>query len=774
MRTSGKLLYFVCFAALAMVAALGFARIGSPSIAGALVWAALIAALAGAPGLVDRRAWPLALILLPAGAYLVMRAQLPVPAHTRGLGAHYDFYARQLRAAGHAYVVHTMPFDLTGAAGLRLLLALVVYGATGLAAFVALSLRKALPAVVVFLVLLGFGLTVDGAGRVVLLPLSFLVLAGCLLTLSRSLERRRWSTAGITAGAATAAIAALLALVLLAATPVASGRPWQNWGAWGLGGPSSSRLTFDWMLNFPSLLNPRADSRVMRVESPVASYWRANALDTFNGVAWLSGGALGDPLTRVGAAGLYTYAVPAADGEPAAGSRPAGTTVNEVFKVDSLYSDFLFAGGTPQTVVLDAHVPVFSTGAQALRLQHALGPRFGYALTAVVPRLKPADLVGRGRDYPVAVLPDTALPFPTAAALSGDTARALTGDAPTAATSGGLANRWRTTMDDTAADREWLGLYELNQTIVRGATDPYQITLRIEQYLRTNYTYSLTPPPSRYRSPYAAFLFDTRTGYCQHFAGAMAVLLRFNGIPARVAVGFMTGALVGKDTYSVNRTDAHAWVEVYFPQVGWVPFDPTPGGSMPGAGPSSTNAGFVDPFRQDRGAAGPAAAATAAPKLQSLPATARVRNRGAATGIAAAPSRAPHWLPWALGLAIALLVWPLARGAVRRRGLHRGSADRRLHAALALVYTELRDWGVGVPRSQTLEETAGFLKEYLGLDATALTARLEAVLFGGRAADERDLADIARLRRDLRRRLRARQGRLRGVLASYGVPAAPR
>ena len=53
-------------------------------------------------------------------------------------------------------------------------------------------------------------------------------------------------------------IAALLALVLLAATPVASGRPWQNWGAWGLGGPSSSRLTFDWMLNFPSLLNPRA------------------------------------------------------------------------------------------------------------------------------------------------------------------------------------------------------------------------------------------------------------------------------------------------------------------------------------------------------------------------------------------------------------------------------------------------------------------------------------------------------------------------------------
>ena len=61
------------------------------------------------------------------------------------------------------------------------------------------------------------------------------------------------------------------------------------------------------------------------------------------------------------------------------------------------------------------------------------------------------------------------------------------------------------------------------------------------QYLRTNYDYSLRPPATGYDSPYAEFLFATRTGYCQHFAGAMAALLRFNGIPARVVVGFTAG-----------------------------------------------------------------------------------------------------------------------------------------------------------------------------------------------------------------------------------------
>src|ERR1019366_290623 len=154
----------------------------------------------------------------------------PLPAGVHGLGGQYGFYLAQLRAGAHGYPERTFPFQLAGAGQLKLLLTLAVYGATGLASFVALSLRKPLPAIVVFLAMLGFSLTVDGAGSVIVLPLAFLFLAGCLLALS-----------------------------LLGATPVAASKPWQDWSAWGPLGHSPSRLTFNWMLNFPSLLNPKTN-----------------------------------------------------------------------------------------------------------------------------------------------------------------------------------------------------------------------------------------------------------------------------------------------------------------------------------------------------------------------------------------------------------------------------------------------------------------------------------------------------------------------------------
>ena len=749
MKLSGRLLYFGCFAALAVVAALSLARVGRPSIALLLVVSALAATLAGSAGLIDRRAWPAALVLLPVGAYLLARAQTPLPAGSRGLGGQYGFYLGQLRTGAHDYAARTFPFRLAGADQLKLLLALTVYGATGLASFVALSLRRPLPAIVVFLVVLGFSLTVDGAGSVLVLPLAFLLLTGCLLSLSRALERGRGAPSGVAAGAGVAVLAALLALLLLGVTPVAASKPWQDWSAWGLLGHSPSRLTFDWMLNFPSLLDPRTNAPVMRVDSPAASYWRANALDTFTGDAWRGSASRGRPATDGETGPGSSYDI------PAGGRAPGGTRVAEAFKVQSLYTSFLFTGGAPSVVVLGSHEPLTVSSAGALRLPRPIGPRFTYALTAVIPHLKPADLVARGRDYPAGVLSDVALPFAGAA--------------------GDFASRqqWRAAMSDSAADREWLGLYQLNQKIVGTATDPYQITLRIEQYLRSRYTYSLTPPATRSASPYAAFLFDTNVGYCQHFAGAMAVLERFNGIPARVAVGFATGTLVARDTFVVSRNDAHAWVEVYFPGAGWVPFDPTPGDHLPGAGPSSTSAGFVNPYPHDAAAGTPAAAGTAPPKLQKLPDPGTARASGAA-GSTTVPSGPPRWLVWALVAAVALPAWPFVRGAVRRRGLRRGSSDRRLRAALSLVYAELGDYGIVVPRSQTLDETSGLLRERLGLDATALTARLDAVLFGGRAADERDLADLARLRADLRRRLRTQKGWLRAVLAGYGLRLAAR
>ena len=111
----------------------------------------------------------------------------------------------------------------------------------------------------------------------------------------------------------------------------------------------------------------------------------------------------------------------------------------------------------------------------------------------------------------------------------------------------------------------------------------------------------------------------------------------------------------------------------------------------------------------------------------------------------------------------------MGRALLRRRGLHRGSPEARLGASLALVYATLRDHGSDVPRSQTLDETARYLRDRLGVDAGDLPARIQAVLFGGRPAADQDLADLAALRRSLRRRLREREGRTKALLALYGL-----
>src|SRR5665811_1901753 len=194
---------------------------------------------------------------------------------------------------------------------------------------------------------------------------------------------------------------------------------------------------------------------------------------------------------------------------------------------------------------------------------------------------------------------------------------------------------------------EFEGIYALNEAIAGDAEDPYEVTLKTERYLRTHYAYSLEVPPSTYASPIAAFLFDTKMGYCQHFAGAMALLLRLNGIPSRVAVGFTTGEQIGTWTYLVTSNNAHAWVEVYFAGIGWLPFDATPGRSLPLAGPSSASPGFVDPFA-GRGAQGegggplPLPTRPAASPKTAVPTPAPAPSRGGSPGASRLPRCSPR------------------------------------------------------------------------------------------------------------------------------------
>jgi transglutaminase-like putative cysteine protease len=99
----------------------------------------------------------------------------------------------------------------------------------------------------------------------------------------------------------------------------------------------------------------------------------------------------------------------------------------------------------------------------------------------------------------------------------------------------------------------------------------------VERWLRTEFSYTLDLPRDAGEARLESFLFRRRAGHCEYFSTAMAVLLRAEGIPARNVTGFLGGEWNGFGRYLVvTGNDAHSWVEVWFPGLGWVPFDPTP------------------------------------------------------------------------------------------------------------------------------------------------------------------------------------------------------
>jgi transglutaminase-like putative cysteine protease len=113
--------------------------------------------------------------------------------------------------------------------------------------------------------------------------------------------------------------------------------------------------------------------------------------------------------------------------------------------------------------------------------------------------------------------------------------------------------------------------------VAGGATSAYDRATTIESYLRDNFTYSThvaSVPPDQDWVDY--FLFDSKQGYCDYFATAMVVMLRVEGVPARVASGFAPGEF-DPDTgiSTVRENHAHSWVEAYFPRYGWITFEPS-------------------------------------------------------------------------------------------------------------------------------------------------------------------------------------------------------
>jgi transglutaminase-like putative cysteine protease len=123
---------------------------------------------------------------------------------------------------------------------------------------------------------------------------------------------------------------------------------------------------------------------------------------------------------------------------------------------------------------------------------------------------------------------------------------------------------------------------KLAEEITSKAPSNYDKAVALEQYLSTHFGYTLELPHSPSKDPVANFLFERKKGHCEYFASSMAVMLRSLHIPSRIITGFRGGEfndLTGQ--YIVRASDAHSWVEAYFPGSGWISFDPTPAGNAP-------------------------------------------------------------------------------------------------------------------------------------------------------------------------------------------------
>jgi len=128
-----------------------------------------------------------------------------------------------------------------------------------------------------------------------------------------------------------------------------------------------------------------------------------------------------------------------------------------------------------------------------------------------------------------------------------------------------------TQLPDEAPER----VAEFTDELTADADNPYEKATIVEQWLRTEKDYSLEAS-AQSDTIADTFIFEMDEGYCEYFATAMTTMLRTQDIPTRYTVGYSTGTLVDDNTYEVRGMNAHAWVEVYFEDIGWIPFEPTP------------------------------------------------------------------------------------------------------------------------------------------------------------------------------------------------------
>jgi protein-glutamine gamma-glutamyltransferase len=606
---------------------------------------------------------------------------------------------------------------------------------------------------VVLLVLYGTAVVEHDPGEPLLRGLVLLVLVAAWLWLPRLAARE--------AAVGAAVVTAIGILSLPPAAALDGERPWWDYRAWNWFG-SGTPITFSWNHEYGPLDWPRDGTTLLNIRSDRPHYWKAEVLDGFDGLRWVR--------TRAPEILEDHAELPAHFGFTQGRTwelREYNPNWDEEIEVTvrSLTSELIVGAGITHEV--DGVRARYSVDGTTSLLGDSLEEGDEYTVHAYAPDPS-RNLMRRSTEdgypndysrYTRIFLPKPGESATDGVGLAGDAARTEFENLESVTVP--LMNeplRDTTAADEALRSSRYDQVYDLALEWTAGADTPYDAVKAIENRLQENYRYSERVPTRDL--PLHGFLFQERAGYCQQFSGAMALMLRMVGIPARVAAGFSPGSY-NRDTkeFRVRDLDAHSWVEVYFTGIGWVPFDPTPiraPAESQSSGILATSAARGDAGEVEARRQGVAAErADAGPQLTG-------EEEGAGSG----------WLLRVFALLVLATVAAAGASVVLRVRALRGLtpeqvADAQL-AELRRALTRL-DWEV--PAATTLLGLERRLGRMAGPASARYAARLRAHRYDPRAPT----APGPRDRRALRHELSSRAGltgRLRGLLAI--PPGGPR
>jgi transglutaminase-like putative cysteine protease len=591
---------------------------------------------------------------------------------------------------------------------------LVAVFAFGLAVALAVAARAGRIALLALLVGAGWPATLLAGGSE--LGRGTLVLAAALVLLLGTTRRLALGAAALASGVLLAAGTALATAPAVAHRELVA---WQHWDVYDQPDPRVG-VRYVWDARYDGIRFPAKRTVVLRVVAPpTSSYWRAGTLDEFADGRWLE-----DYGTERGSSGGVDPLLPRA-------ARSGRRLVHERVTVEALRDPHLVGGSVP--VRFDAAGVRLVRPAYGVALLPGGAPRgFTYDVQAYAPQPRPAELERSPARYPTSLSRYLRLaPGAVAPPFGSARRRAL-----------------------PSALRAYAPLARHAAAVTRGARTPYEAAVRLESWFRTRGGFRYDEHPLQRAGVPALVDFVTRThaGYCQHFAGAMALMLRMLGVPARVAVGFSSGSYDARSrTWTVTDHDAHAWVEIWFRGYGWLPFDPTPGRGRLSASYSTGSPGFLS--------AAPGALTRALGLLGGPSRLAEREPQPHLAGRAAGGGSSFPWkgavLPAALLAAVFLL--GLAKLA-RRRGRYLTQDPRRIGSACRRELAEfLADQRLGVPRTATLGDLGDVLATELAVDGSAFVSAAQTARFGppsaAARAGSRAREELRLLRRELRRRL---------------------